>query len=89
MAGWIKKGADSVKGVTATIKEVSTVTIQDVLNTDGIICGSGDYNGNPEPAMLEFFDNILKAGSASKLIKLTTMPFGVFATSAGYATGVQ
>jgi multimeric flavodoxin WrbA len=88
LAQWILRGVKSV-GVTGTVMEASTVTIDDVSNTDGIICGSGDYNGNPEPAMIDFFDNVLKAGYASKLINMQTMPFGVFATSAGYGTGVQ
>lgn len=88
LAKYISAGVKSV-GVTATIMEASTVTIDDVSKTDGIICGSGDYNGNPEPAMIDFFDNVLKAGYASQLINMQTMPFGVFATSAGYGTGVQ
>lgn len=86
LAGWIKTGAESVSGITASVKEASTVTLQDVTSADGILCGSGDYNGNPEPAMINFLDNVLKVGSGSKL---QTMPFGVFATSAGYSTGVQ
>lgn len=89
LAKWIQQGVELVEGVTATIMEASTVDIDDVSNTDGIICGSGDYNGNPEPAMINFFDNVLQAGYASQLTNIPTMPFGVFATSAGYGTGVQ
>jgi multimeric flavodoxin WrbA len=89
LAKWIQQGVELIEGVTATIMEASTVSINDVSTTDGIICGSGDYNGNPEPAMINFFDNILKAGYASQLTNIQTMPFGVFATSAGYGTGVQ
>ena len=89
LAGWIKQGVELVEGVTAIIMEASTVSIENVSATNGIICGSGDYNGNPEPAMINFFDNILKAGYASQLTNMQTMPFGVFATSAGYGTGVQ
>lgn len=88
LAQLIQQGVKSV-GVIARIMEASTVTINDVSAADGIICGSGDYNGNPEPAMINFFDNILKAGYASQLTNMQTMPFGVFGTSAGYATGVQ
>ncbi len=89
LAEWIKQGASSVSGTNVTIKEASTVTLDDVTNANGIICGSGDYNGNPEPSMINFLDDILKAGSSSKLTNLRTLPFGVFATSAGYSTGVQ
>ena len=89
LANWLKTGTEGVKGVLSVVKEASTVTLQDVTSADGILCGSGDYNGNPEPSMINFFDNVLKAGSKSKLTKLQTIPFGVFATSAGYSTGVQ
>jgi multimeric flavodoxin WrbA len=89
LAKWIQQGVELVEGVTANIMEASTVLLEDVKKTNGIICGSGDYNGNPEPAMINFFDNVLKAGYASQLTNIQTMPFGVFATSAGYATGVQ
>lgn len=51
--------------------------------------GTNGNHGNPEPAMIDFFDNVLKAGYASQLTNMQTMPFGVFATSAGYGTGVQ
>jgi multimeric flavodoxin WrbA len=95
LAKWIQQGVELVEGVTATIIEASSTlkdvdeTVNKISEADGIICGSGDYNGNPEPAMIDFFDNVLKAGYASQLTNMQTMPFGVFATSAGYGTGVQ
>ena len=89
LAKWIKEGVDNVHDARAVIMEASTVKIGDVAKADGIICGSGDYNGNPEPSMINFFDNVLKAGYKTQLTKIPTMPFGVFATSGGYGTGVQ
>jgi multimeric flavodoxin WrbA len=89
LADWIKTGAETVAGLDVNVKMASTVTPTDISAANGIICGSGDYNGNPEPDMINFFDNTLQGGFNSKFSNLTTMPFGVFATSAGYATGVQ
>ena len=89
LASYIKTGADSVNGVTSLIKTANHTTKDDVLNSDAIILGSGDYNGNPEPDMINFIDNKLGAGMTSSMVKLQTMPFGVFATSGGYSTGAQ
>jgi len=89
LANWIKEGASSVSNTNVIIKRADEVQLEDISSADGIICGSGDYNGNPEPDMINFFDNILKAGSGSHLNNLKTLPFGVFATSGGYSTGVQ
>lgn len=89
LAKYIKTGTDSVNNVTSLIKTASTATLTDVLGSDAIILGSGDYNGNPEPDMIDFLDNTLGAGMKSSMDKIKTMPFGIFATSAGYSTGVQ
>ena len=89
LAKYIAQGVNNVNGIKASIKSAAEATQSDVLNADGIICGSGDYNGNPEPDMIDFLDNQLGAGMTSKMDKLKTMPFGVFGTSAGYSTGVQ
>ena len=80
LAKYIKTGADSVNNVTSLIKTASTATLTDVLGSDAIILGSGDYNGNPEPDMIDFLDNTLGAGMKSSMDKFKTMPFGVFAT---------
>ena len=95
LADWIKTGAETVGGLDVYVISASDIINQDphipydILSFDGIICGSGDYNGNPEPDMITFFDKILGPGLSNTNPKLPTMPFGVFATSAGYATGVQ
>jgi NAD(P)H dehydrogenase (quinone) len=89
LANNIARGVNNVSGMTAVVKSASDTTKQDFLQADGVICGSGDYNGNPEPSMIDFFDNTLGAGMTSDMKKIQTMPFGVFATSGGYGTGVQ
>jgi len=83
LAKWIAEGASSVEGTTVVVKGVAEATLTDLQNADGIILGSGDYNGSPEPAMFDFLDT--RVGS----VNLDLVPFGVFATSSGYATGVQ
>ena len=89
LANNIARGVNNVAGVTAVVKSASNTSKQDFLQADGIMCGSGDYNGNPEPSMIDFFDNTLGAGMTSDMKKIQLMPFGVFATSGGYGTGVQ
>ena len=89
LANYISNGVKDVSGVTFMIKKASEANKSDVLNSDALICGSGDYNGNPEPDMVNFFDTELGGGLSSDMDKIKTMPFGVFATSAGYSTGVQ
>jgi len=81
LAKWMSEGASKVDGTTVIVKGAKEATLDDLQNADGIILGSGDWNGSPEPAMLDFLD----AGRAH----LDLVPFGVFATSSGYATGVQ
>ena len=93
LADWIKTGAETVGGLDIYVESASDIINQtpayDISFADGIICGSGDYNGNPEPDMITFIDKILGPGLNNTNTKLPTMPFGVFATSAGYGTGVQ
>jgi len=81
LAKWIAEGASRVEGTTVIVKGAKEATPDDLQNADGIILGSGDYNGSPEPAMFDFLDAF---GG-----KLDLVPFGVFATGSGYAQGVQ
>lgn len=77
----------AIKYVNVIIKSASDATADDVNNADGIVLGSGTYNGNPEPDMIEFVDNKLGAGKAEAV--LAGKIVGTFCTSAGYATGAQ
>ena len=90
LANFLANGVKNA-GLNPILKNLTsdTVTIEIVSNADGFLLGSGDYNGNPEPSMIDFLDNVLKAGNQEKLVKIQTSPFGVFCTSAGYATGAQ
>ena len=76
LAHYIAKGVNDVDGVSAVVKSASTATKEDFLRADGVMCGSGDYNGNPEPDMIDFFDKRLGAGMTSNMTKIHTMPFG-------------
>lgn len=58
-----------------------------VKYSDGIIIGSGVYNGNIEPSMTEFFDN--KAGAGFNSSFLASKVAGQFATAADCGTGGQ
>lgn len=85
IAKWI--GESAMKYVNVIIKSASNATAEDVDNSDGIVLGSGTYNGNPEPDIIEFVDNKLGAGKAKAI--LSGKICGTFCTSAGYATGAQ
>jgi len=87
LAGMIAHGVEN-NCCTAIVKRAQEVTAQDFIGADGYILGSGDYNGNPEPEMIAFFDQVLGAGKVGK-IDLSRKPFSVFSTSAGYSTGSQ
>ena len=58
-----------------------------VKYSDGIIIGSGVYNGNIEPSMTEFFDN--KAGAGFNSSFLASKVACQFATAADSGTGGQ
>ena len=77
----------AMKYVNVIIKRAEDATAEDVDNADGLVLGSGTYNGNPEEKMIEFVDEKLGAGKAKNV--LANKIFGVFCTSAGYATGAQ
>ena len=87
IAGWIADGAS--KYVRAIIKKASDVTIDDVANADGYALGSGVYNGNPEPDMIEFSESVLNAGKNPNHLDMSNRFVGAFCTSAGYTTGAQ
>lgn len=87
IAGWIADGAS--KYVRTIIKKASDVTIDDVSSADGYALGSGVYNGNPEPDMIEFSENVLNAGKNPNALNMSDRFVGAFCTSAGYTTGAQ
>jgi flavodoxin len=76
IAGWIADGAS--KYVRAIIKKASDVTIDDVANADGYVLGSGVYNGNPEPDMIEFSESVLNAGKNPNHLDMSNRFVGAF-----------
>lgn len=87
LAGWIANGVNSVPGVSAVVQRARDAKLSSLNDYDGIILGSGTYNGNPEAEMLEFADT--QAGKAVDSVKLDKKIGGSFCTSGGYATGAQ
>jgi multimeric flavodoxin WrbA len=88
LAKLISDGAS--KYVNVLIKQAKDTTANDINKADGIVLGSGTYNGNPEPDMIEFADNVLLAGKAvDKPVKLDNKFGGVFCTSGGFTSGAQ
>lgn len=88
LAEWISNGAkSSVNVVIMRAKDIQDITA--INKADGYVLGSGVYNGNPEPEMINFIDNVLLAGQAdkSKRPNIENKPFGTFCTSGG--TGIK
>jgi multimeric flavodoxin WrbA len=94
IANWIatgvkKSGLDVIQPIDinlATDSQKSTYKklIQD---SNGLIVGSGDYNGNIEPPLLDFFDKYLGAGFKSSF--LASKVAGQFVTAGDAGTGAQ
>jgi multimeric flavodoxin WrbA len=61
--------------------------ITTITNSNGLIIGSGVYNGNIEPTLTEFFDKFAGAGFKSSF--LASKVAGQFATAADVGTGGQ
>lgn len=76
------------KYVNVLIRSAKDATVDDVNNSDGIILGSGVYNGNPEPDMINFADNVLLIGQGHT-VQLANKIGGAFCTSGGFVTGAQ
>ena len=87
LAKYFQRGVQNA-GHVGEIVAANVATAAQFAAADGYILGSGDYNGNPEPDMINFLDTTLGAGK-SGLISIAAKPFAVFCTSAGYATGAQ
>ena len=73
--------------ISLTTKQQKDNILELVKFSDGIIIGSGVYNGNIEPIMIEFFDKFAGAGFKSSF--LASKVAGQFATAADSGTGGQ
>ncbi len=94
IANWI---ADGVRKSGMNVVGPFDINFQDsqeeenlinlIKDCSGLILGSGVYNGNIEPTLLEFFDNFAGAGFKSSF--LASKVAGQFATAADSGTGGQ
>jgi len=90
IAQGIKKSGLNVMGPIDINFETSNEEnelISKITNASGIIIGSGVYNGNIEPSLLNFFD--IFAGAGFKSSFLASKVAGQFATAADSGTGGQ
>ena len=86
----VKKSGLNVMGPIDINFETSTEEeelINKIKDASGIIIGSGVYNGNIEPSLLNFFD--IFAGAGFKSSFLASKVAGQFATAADSGTGGQ
>jgi multimeric flavodoxin WrbA len=87
LAKLVAEGAASCPGSTVKVVRAEDATKADVNGAGAIVLGTGDYNGNPEPALLSFIDDKLKAGKSVSL--MDGVVSAGFCTAAGVASGGQ
>ena len=87
LAKLVAEGAATCPNTTVKVVRAEDATNEDVNRAGAIILGTGDYNGNPEPALLSFIDNKLKAGRS--ISRMDGMVSAGFCTAAGVASGAQ
>ena len=87
LAKLVAEGAASRPGSIVKVVRAADATKADVDGAGAIVLGTGDYNGNPEPALLSFIDNKLKAGKSVSL--MDGVVSAGFCTAAGVASGGQ
>jgi len=87
LAKLVAEGAATCPGATVKIVRAADATKGDVNGAGAIILGTGDYNGSPEPALMAFIDDKLKAGKNVSL--MDGVVSAGFCTAAGVASGGQ
>jgi len=86
LAQIVARGANEVKGVNVLLKPIGDVTIDDLLEAEGIILGSPTYYGNMAGPMKSFIDSLgLEHGSPFLAGKIG----GAFATGGGSGGGKE
>lgn len=83
MAQAVAKGAKEAE-VQAEVKRVENVTMQDLLDADGIIMGSPTYFGQMSSKLKHLIDDSVKVHT-----KLTGKVGAAFTSSGGIATGAE
>jgi len=85
LAKQVAEGAATCPGATVKVVRATDATKAEVHKAGAIILGTGDYNGNPEPELLSFIDDKLKAGRSESL--MDGMVSAAFCTAAGIVSG--
>ncbi len=90
IANGVKKAGISVYG-PVDVNLLSTNDknkLYDIIDkSNGLIVGTGDYNGNIEPELLKFFDTVLGPGFKNSF--LSSKVAGQFVTAGDAGTGAQ
>lgn len=80
----VAEGVKSVEGVDCIVKRVDNVTLDDLLNSDGIIIGSPTYYGLMSAKIKALLDKSVEIHG-----KLEGKVGAAFTTSGGTATGAE
>lgn len=84
MAFAVARGVKKVKNVEVTMKKVGKASLDDLLDSDGIIIGSPTYYGQMSGKLKEFVDKTVKIHG-----KLEGKVGAAFTSSGGHATGAE
>ncbi|MEM2500587.1 MAG: NAD(P)H-dependent oxidoreductase [Candidatus Bathyarchaeia archaeon] len=80
----VAEGVRRVSGVNCVVKRVDDVTLDDLLNANGIMVGSPTYYGGMSAKIKDLFDRSVKVHG-----KLEGKVGAAFTTSGGTATGAE
>ncbi|MEM2728698.1 MAG: NAD(P)H-dependent oxidoreductase, partial [Candidatus Bathyarchaeia archaeon] len=80
----VAEGVRKVSGVNCVVKRVDDVTLDDLLNANGIMVGSPTYYGGMSAKIKDLFDRSVKVHG-----KLEGKVGAAFTTSGGTATGAE
>ena len=80
----VAEGVKSVKDVECVVKRVEEVTLEDLLNSDGIIVGSPTYYGDMSAKVKDMFDRSVEIHG-----RLEGKVGAAFTTSGGTASGAE
>lgn len=83
MAMQVLSGAREVEDVETTIKKAFDSTLDDLLNTDGVIFGTPENFGYMCGALKDFFDRVFYPAQG----KIEGMPYALFVAAGNDGTG--
>jgi multimeric flavodoxin WrbA len=85
MAEAVARGVDSIENASATLKEVTETTLDDLFVCDGLALGSPEYFGYMSGALKDFFDRTYYQARGRK--EIFRKPYAVFISAGNDGLG--